>query len=258
MLPNVYFICLETKFLSRGKPTMEFFEAHVDNTLYKNLVRFNAVTPNEFDVEVKASTQQVAIIKGRKERVVHADMSSKAQVACALSHITLWKLCADTNQPIVIIEDDVMHSNMSRRLKEAYTMTGDVVLLCCASNDSDKLTKKVKSFVATGAYYLTPNGAKTLLKHALPVSMHVDYYMSTCIAAYDLRVLSVANSDDQWDMPSSKLSTLEHTKTLFDIQVPRLELVVLMLAIILFICCVIFGGCGVSMVYARRRERVAS
>lgn len=231
---------------------MDYFETHVDKTLYKNLVRFNAITPNDFDVEAVASAQQVAIIKGRRGRVEHADMSSKAQVACALSHVSLWQLCAESNHPIVVVEDDVHPHDMSIRLQAAFRLKGDVVLLCCAKLVRNDKTKQVSSFVATGAYYLTPSGANKLLKHVFPVAMHVDYYMSACIATYKLEVFGVDNSDDQWNMPSSKLSTLEHTKTLFDIKVPRLLIVVYTLATLLGMLFLAFFGAGLFILHKHR------
>ena len=254
MVPDIHVICLESKFTERGAVTLAFLASNIDKHLYRTLNKFTAVTPSDFVVEDKASVRQLTIIKGRKGRIEHADMSSRAQVACALSHMALWKLCADTNQPIVVVEDDVRPRNMSERLKQASGLKGDVVLLSCANLVRNDQTKHVSSFSGTGSYLITPRGARTLLKHAHPVSMHVDYYMSTCIAAYNLNVMAVDNARGQWDMPSSKLSTLEHTKFVFDIQVPCLELVSLMLSLVLALCVLIFLGCGVAMMCTWRRK----
>ena len=252
MLPNIHVICLESKFAERGAVTLAFLASNIDKNLYGTLQKFKAVTPNDFDVDAVASAQQVAIIKGRRGRVEHADMSSKAQAACALSHVSLWQLCAESNHPIVVVEDDVHPHDMSIRLREAFRLKGDVVLLCCAKLVRNDKTKQVSSFVATGAYYLTPSGANKLLKHVFPVAMHVDYYMSACIATYNLEVFGVDNSDDQWNMPSSKLSTLEHTKTLFDIKVPRLVFVVCTLATLLAVLFLAFFGAGLVILHKHR------
>ena len=223
MLPSIYVICLESKFDARGRVTIEYITKHVDKALYNKIEKFVAITPNDFDVENVASARQVAIIKGKRRRVVHADMSSRSQVACCLSHIALWKRCTETKQAMIIVEDDVMPPNMSQRIYEATNLKGNVVLFCCASTVKDTHTNKVSKFEGLGGYYITPHGATILLTHALPVTMHIDHYVSTCIATNDLEVYTVKNANDQWDLPESKLSTLGHSKSLFEIQVPRLE-----------------------------------
>ena len=92
MVPDIYVICLESKFAERGAATLTFLANNIDKHLYGTLKKFTAVTPSDFIIEDTASARQVAIIRGRKRRVEQGDMSKHAQVACALSHISLWQL----------------------------------------------------------------------------------------------------------------------------------------------------------------------
>ena len=246
MVPDIYVICLESKFAERGAATLTFLANNIDKHLYGTLKKFTAVTPSDFIIEDTASARQVAIIRGRKRRVEQGDMSKHAQVACALSHISLWQLCVQTNNPIVVVEDDVHPLNMSKRLKEALELNGDVVLISCAKLVRNDRTKTVSRFSGTGSYFITPNGASSLLKHVYPVSMHVDYYMSTCIAAYNLNVLGVDNAQGQLDMVSGKLSTLDHS-SLLEVQVSRLEVVVFVLACLIAITVLVCGVHGIKM-----------
>ena len=245
---DVHVICLESAYLTRGKVTMAYLEKELDKSLYSNLVKVTAVTPKDFVLEEVVDTKQFAIITKKLPRIVHADLDKAEQVGCALSHIGIWQTCAQSKQPVVVVEDDVRPSNISKRIRDALVFKdADLVLLACNSF-AHKFTNKVSKFTGTGAYYLTPRGATTLLKGALPVSMHIDHYMTTCIDAYDLDVYSIEHANDQ---AKTKLgSTLGHGANMMAIVVPRLEITIGLLAFTLALV-ILLGTRGLLLLKKR-------
>ena len=249
---NVHVICLESAYNKRGKKTMSFIEAQLDKSLYKELIKVKAVTPKDFVLEDTVDTKQLSIITKKLPRVVHADLDKPEQVGCAVSHIGVWKTCAATNRPVVVVEDDVRPSNISERIRQALTFKdAHLVLLACNSYSHNK-QHKVSQFTGTGAYYLTPQGANILLKGATPVSMHIDHYMTACIDAYDLQVFSVDHANDQADTKNG--STLGHGANMMAIVVPRLETTIGILAFVLALV-IILGTVGIVLLKKRLAQQ---
>lgn len=255
MLPDVHVICLDSVFETRGKLTLAFIQANLSKSFYNTLIASKAVTPSDFVLEGVVDVSQLSIISGKTPRVTHADLQNSRQVACALSHINVWHTCIETQRPVLVFEDDVRPKRLSVRLEQARMLVdADLVLLACTYSSKNSTTKQVYNFGGAGCYYLTPQGATTLLKGALPISMHIDHYMSTCIDAYGLRVFGIENNIDQTETESG--STLGHSRNMTTIVVPRLEILVTTLSIVLFV--LILVGCteiGVVITLFQQKHR---
>ena len=248
--------------------------------------RFHALTPADINVEDVAAASQLAIIRKRAPRVTHADMNNPAQVACYMSHRAVWKACADAGQPVVVAEDDSTPTHIAGRIAMARSMAAKVncakvplvVLLqhhshhlsraaCMTSRFSaDAEAKRDATFAArhapdpalgsrvsffTGAamYYVTPAAAKLLLKHSMPAAMHVDQYISTCIAAYNLVVFSVHGADDQSVLNNT---TLEHSP-LWHVVTERQRLCLAVLAVVAV--CVLVWAIAVTVYRTQGGQR---
>lgn len=211
LLPDVYVICLAREWERRGSKTIEYLERNVDAAQRGRVVRFDAITPADFVLEDVVSTSQLSVIRGLTQRLTRADMGKAVQVACYLSHVALWQVCADSGRPIVVAEDDSRPIRVSERFSAA-TALGQAfdeaaVLMHCAKLKTTCNNVVVESFLGMGMYYLTPNAARQLLAHAMPAAMHVDAYMSKCISVYNLDVrVAVPWAADQ----DGGSSTLEH------------------------------------------------
>jgi len=244
--PDLYVICLANTFASRGAATLAFLHREIPADQRGSIVRFHAVTPADFVLQDVASASQVAIIRGKAPRVTHHDMSNSKQVACYLSHKALWQVCADSGKPIVVVEDDARPSNMAGRIQQALSAHSEIAhaasqrgeaempLVVLLQNSStsfltnhDYFASAVQSFTGTGAYYVTPSAARLLFACSPLADMHVDRFMTTCIAAYDLAVYAVAGSGDQY----SPDSTLLHM-SIWDTVTERQQLVMGMLAVV--------------------------
>lgn len=232
MVPDIYVICLASKFTERGAATLVFLASNIDKNVYGTLHKFTAVTPNDFVLEDVVATSQIPIIKQKRGRVTHSDLSKASQVACAMSHIALWEVCQAQNKPLVIMEDDVRPPNLSERIKSAIKSVAHMTLISSVHQTWDVGRTHITDFIGAGAYYLTPQGARILLKHAHPISMHVDRYMPACIKAYNLTVFAVEGSSDQLLLANTQ-STLGHSSSEFDIYVPCLQIIVVILGTLL-------------------------
>ena len=108
---------------------------------------------------------------------------------------------------------------------------------------------RVSSFFGAGMYYLTPAAAQLLLKHSAPAAMHVDHFMSTCIASYDLVVYSMPGAADQ----SGSESTLGHS-SIWLIVTERQKLFIILLLILSF--CLLVWAVSSTVVGQRRHRQL--
>ena len=257
-LPDVAVICLASAWARRGAHTMAYLERELPLDQVGAIMRFNAVVPADFDVSEVASAAQVAIIRGRAPRLSHADMSKPQQVGCYMSHKALWQVCADSGRPLIVVEDDVRPSRLADRVTSArlrhsmYAADAALVVLmqCCGLASAVHVgpCTPVQQFVGAGMYYVTPAAARLLLRHSCVATMHVDWYMSTCIRAYDLPVFAVPGAGDQFSLDS----TLAHS-ALWDIVTERQKCMVIVASVL---ACVFLMWAVAVTVYAGVRGKM--
>jgi GR25 family glycosyltransferase involved in LPS biosynthesis len=222
---DVHVICLASKWASRGNKTVAHFAR---SSRVRAVHRSDAVTPATFPapVEELAHPYALATIRGKQPFVDVTQLSDVRQIACGLSHIGLWRKCLADGRPLVVAEDDSDAKNLTRRLVDvaAAPLDADVVIVQCSRYPfkTDGVTagashcRRVVSFWGTGCYYVTPAGARKLLRHALPMTMHIDAYIRYCIGGADLTVYAVQGANDQ---PHHE-STLVH-RGIWTVQVVR-------------------------------------
>ena len=222
---------------------------------------YPAVTPEDFELNEVTHPFARATIRHRlyttnddrqvRGRDTTIQLSSEAQVACALSHISLWNLCKELNTPIIVAEDDSRPSKLNERLgyleNDSAVDNADVVVLQCGSfpysshSMPDSSLRRVTNYWGSACYFLTPAGAEILLEHALPITMHIDCYMSFCIAGSGLRILAVPGANDQSLLSPS---TLVH-ESVWGVRIMRLQfylgslgvLLVVVIASLIWVAC---------------------
>lgn len=103
----------------------------------------------------------------------------RGEVACALSHISLWLECAKIGKPIVILEHDAI-------MIQKYSFKNSVNSVCylgCSEWAENKLEiQKLPPFASDGpntmficrahAYSIDPLVAKNMLSHVLSMGIH--------------------------------------------------------------------------------------
>lgn len=121
-------------------------------------------------------------------------IDSSGALGASMSHISLWKKCVELNEPIIVIEDDVRIDSSRCTIMEKYIKKKpkdcDILSLMYIKNNSVKSPHDTEYFkyindpyfMGAQVYYITPNAAKKIIKYSLPITMHVDMYMSSCSA----------------------------------------------------------------------------
>lgn len=163
-------------------------------------------------------------------RYVHEAISCKGAIGCYLSHIEVWKKCVKLNRTIVVFEDDFVpidpsgDSNPSetllRSIHDAIDKDYDILRFAYytfdGGSDSGSGTVEITPYLSTiknvhgtGAYFITPRGAKKLLSRALPINTHVDHYISMVANLGHVREYFTPYSLHQ---ESGEESTLSHTQ----------------------------------------------
>lgn len=197
---EVHVICLESTRETRCGATLRSLRLCGDAL---KVVPFKAITPCTMNKYTDVHPFAKHTIERHSRRWTTSQLNSWEQAACALSHIELWKLCVKKNQPIVIAEDDTSTLSLCHitQTLQSLPLNTDVAILSCspiayhrASAKKNGVWHKVSNFSGLQCYFMTPDGAKKLLRHALPVTLQVDVYLSTCIQTENLVVYGLKNS----------------------------------------------------------------
>ncbi len=158
-----------------------------------NIRRFAAVDGKKIDLKtdqrINAFTKNNILNHTRRS---HYELDSIGGVGCALSHIGVWKEFLDSGAShMLVFEDDaIVYPGFVSKINEALNELGDedfdLIVLTRAytpENKADAILSsgfhKVKSFVLAHCYILTAKAAKIFYDEALPISGHIDLYMST-------------------------------------------------------------------------------
>ena len=177
-----YMICLERS--GKYKKTFQSVKS-----LFPNSEKFSAIDSKDLDVNDSRISYLARGKINMKRDVDHDDISSLGAVGCYLSHVALWKKCVELNKPIIVTEDDILLSEKNRkeirRIYKHIPVNSNFAALLyipslsswvnCSNNWCEIHTRGIRG---TQMYYITPNGAKMLLKHAFPITMQVDAYIS--------------------------------------------------------------------------------
>lgn len=165
---------------------------------FKNIERVSAVDGKMIDSQQlkKLVTPSVYQSLG-KVRKHHEDLGSVGAVGCYLSHYKVWNQIIETNQPAIIVEDDLLCHPLLNEFELAKDSSPlknfDFVLLACEPRERNLLQKTNEKqgiypyhgmFFLLHFYYLTPQGAQFFSSGALPISHQVDSYMSFKIKQY--------------------------------------------------------------------------
>lgn len=242
-----YIICLEKTRQKRCDPTFRAWKHVLPNTQ-----RLKAITPQDFNLADVAHPYALSCMQ-RKQRKTLEFIVSPVEVACGMSHIKAWQRIADTNTASIVVEDDMalppeQIESLLRQLDGMPSQTDMYLLQFNGINLRSKRLKKgyidVQQFTGLMAYYLTPVGARKLLKNAFPIVFQIDTYAARC----GLRVRSKKENQMSWIkfIADNIRSTLGKNHISSRMMAMLIALVVLVLVI--FTCSCTFG-----LRYAQRR-----
>ena len=156
-----------------------------------NLRRFAAVDGKKIDLKsdprINAFTKRNILAHTRRS---HYELDSIGGVGCALSHIGVWKEFLDSGAShMLVFEDDaIVYPGFVSKINDALERIPedfDLIVLTRAykpENPSDAVLTSdfhlAKSFVLAHCYIITAKAAKIFYDEALPISGHIDLYMS--------------------------------------------------------------------------------
>lgn len=201
---DVYVICLKKSFEKRCRPTLESWEIirnaakeelQMDITIHK----VTAITPNDFRQEdiVHPYTQDCIT---KKQRNTTDILGSQVEAACFLSHMKCWNMIQTSGRMGIVVEDDGWRNKKTglQRLKQVQGRPADTDIFLCeyapvkfvSKKDKHSDYRQVSKFVGCMFYGMTPQCATKVIQHALPLTVNVDIYLSSCIGPLELKVYS--------------------------------------------------------------------
>lgn len=176
----------------------EFFRAGITNYKKFRAVEGDKLSDNDIKRYVTASTFKTI---QSKIRTSHAEISSKNQVACFLSHTTLWsELLKSTDTYRTIMEDDltVTPDFLYRMNQSIYSIPDDFDILLLGDIEHARTPwsaimpgqqwVRVRRFYGCHAYVIKTSAARKLLTGCFPLECQLDTYIFQQAAQLDLKI----------------------------------------------------------------------
>ena len=182
------------------------------------------------------------LLEGRQ---VHEALSGLGSLGCYLAHLNLWKLCASSDRPIAIFEDDAQFDRdapqrLQSLLKEAEKYKFDILRLIYVpwseTVQVSPLLRRINLGQSASAYILQPKAARVLVEHALPAELQLDLYMDFCGLKYGLNQYY---PNRPFHRPQTLPSTIGHSQVK---QCQPLSCWVWMLWVIIIVSMAFFGA----------------
>jgi len=113
---------------------------------------------------------------------------TKGEIGCLASHVALWKKCVELNEPILILEDDVVfQSGYNEEKVKLLLASNNYNIVYLGYNEMAEIKEDLGSYVIPGfayqthAYGITPKGAEALLDSlSVYKGIPVDELISRC------------------------------------------------------------------------------
>lgn len=133
---------------------------------------------------------------------------SSNEIACYASHYTAWQKCIELNQPIIILEDDIIITDKfksSLNLIEKFTRKLDYIRLMVLEKHQPKkiILENLWLYThcpsGTQGYAITPAGAQKFINHSKkfysPVDMYMDKWYVHGLRAYCINPEVIAENN---------------------------------------------------------------
>ena len=176
------------------------------------------------DPRVSLFTKRNILLKTRR---AHEELDSIGGVGCALSHIALWRLMIEKNEPLMfIMEDDAVvtadFKDIANNIIQASPTLSDPTkwdLWLIGADwattvplEADTKLERAYSFWMAHGYVITQAYARRLQEDVLPIEGHIDMWMSNYAAVHKTRMVA-----------TKLLRIPQYTRTTTDIQTSNLS-----------------------------------
>ncbi len=166
-----------------------------------------AVKGSELDVRMDKRIGVLTKVQVITEfRRSHYEIHSKGALGASLSHLKAWKAFLKSGAShALILEDDAelppTFALMVRDIMKGLPSSWGIWLLGWNHDPRDRPTevddksqfREVLQFVGAHAYIITRHAAQLLVKEALPIETHVEYYMSNVALLHSFKIIRNLN-----------------------------------------------------------------
>lgn len=169
-----------------------------------------------------------------KRLKVRGEPMSPGQLGCFASHYRIWQACVNSQEPVLVIEDDALINpeRFQTFVNAIPELPRDVECLRLFENKSKVrkgihrrhlagelyMKKFLKGHMSTTGYYLTPSGARKFLSGAsewiLPVDLYMDQFWHNGVECFGITPPCLTNDeqfqsmiDDGKGRPSKPIGT---------------------------------------------------
>lgn len=136
---------------------------------------------------------------------------SKGEKACFASHYKLWQECVRLNEPIIVLEDDVLFDeNFSKYIFDIQKSEFEYVRLYYLFDKKSYFLKEnfyisFENVNGTQGYFIKPSGALKFIKHSKFWIKAVDDTMDMC---YFNKVLNIIHQPFLLKLPTENETTI--------------------------------------------------
>lgn len=125
----------------------------------------------------------------RLTRLLGRRLLTAGEVAIAASHTALWRACAESGEPVIVMEDDItLLSGFRDAARAAIPLLGDYPMLRLSGlfrrkertvrelGEGRRVVRHLKGPSGLQCYAFAPEGAARLLRHLKPLTVPIDDY----------------------------------------------------------------------------------
>lgn len=182
----MYCVCVS---LARRPDRWTRFSDQPEVARLPQLERFEAVDGKKIDVindkRINFLTRRNILYKTRRS---HEEIDSAGAIGCSLSHIAIWREFLESGRShALIFEDDAVVppgfvAAINKALQSGDAADADLITFSRALRFKKGAASgeflPVQAFMLSHAYIINQKAAQTFLDEALPISSHIDFYMS--------------------------------------------------------------------------------
>ncbi len=193
--------------LARSKDRKEYMQGQVDK-IGLDCEFFSAIDGRNLDRKWLSKIAKSKFYNQITARAGFAKNHSNNEIACFASHFSLWQKCIELNEPIIVLEDDVIlgpYFKKSITTLEKYLDKLQYIRLVVLLKYRKKIQLADDLYLyphfpsGTQGYAITPKAAKLLIGHAKkwhePVDMYMDLSLIHGLRAYCVNPQAIGESE---------------------------------------------------------------
>jgi glycosyl transferase family 25 len=193
--------------LNRSKDRKEYMQGQFDK-IGLDCEFFSAIDGGNLDRKWLSKVAKSKFYNQITGRAGFAKNHSNNEIACFASHFSLWQKCIELNEPIIVLEDDVILGQDFKKsitTLEKYLDKLQYIRLMVLLKHREKLELSDNLYLytcfpsGTQGYAITPKAAKSFVYYAKkwhePVDMYMDLSLIHGLRAYCVNPEAIGESE---------------------------------------------------------------